>query len=193
MAKVRPNHSVGTINGKLGKLVFVHCEDGRILVRQAPLRRAEFTPPELRNQSHFRSAIGYLRGLKANPAAYAVYKRSAQLRRKRACDLAISDFLRPPEITDVDLGNYSGGQGQTIRIQAVDQFEVRAVSIAITEMDGSLLEQGTAVLPEGESTWLYATQTAVPPGQTVLVHVTATDWAGNAASKTLYQALVATG
>ena len=80
MAKVRPNYSVGTINGKLGKLVFVHCEDGRILVRQAPLRRAEFTPPELRNH-----------------------------------------------------------------------------------------------------------------GQTVLVHVTATDWAGNTASKTLYQALVATG
>jgi hypothetical protein len=35
-------------------------------------------------------AIAYLRALKANPEAYAIYKQAAQIQRKRACDLTLA-------------------------------------------------------------------------------------------------------
>jgi hypothetical protein len=191
MGKIRLNNALGEVDGKVGELAFVHCADGRMLVRKAPVRTAAFTASELRNQSRFTLAIAYLKGLKANPAAYAVYKQAAKIRRKRACDLAVADFLNPPVINDVDLSLYTGKVGQGIQIEAVDKFEVKDVAVTITQADGVLLEQGAAVLEESTAKWHYATQALVSAGQTVVIQVTASDHAGHAVTKTFHQPLVA--
>src|SRR5262249_4260028 len=133
MGKIIQSIPLGNIEGKLGDLVFVHCADGRILVRRAPAPRTEFTAAELRTQSGFRLAVAYVRKLKANPEAYAAYKSLARELRKRACDVAISDFLNPPDITDVDLAQYSGRAGEKLFIQAIDRTEVRSVTVTITD------------------------------------------------------------
>jgi hypothetical protein len=190
MGKVRLNNSLGEVDGKVGELAFVHCADGRTLVRKAPVRTAAFTAAELRNQSRFALAVAYLKGLKANPAAYAVYKQAAKIRRKRACDLAVADFLNPPVINDVDLSLYTGKVGQSIWIEAVDKFEVKGVAVTISQGDGVLTEQGAALLEEGTTKWHYATQVLVPPGQTVVVNVMASDHASHAVTKTFHQPLI---
>lgn len=87
MGKIRANNALGTVQGKIGELAFAHRQDGEILVRRAPVRTEPFTEAELKNQNRFARAVLFVKGLKANPDAYAVYKRAAQVRRKRACDL----------------------------------------------------------------------------------------------------------
>src|SRR6516162_10031526 len=106
MGKIIQNLPTGNTTGKVGDLVFVHCADGRILVRRAPVRQKPFRPLELEGQSHFALGVAYVRRLKANPDAYAAYKALGRELRKRACDLAIADFLNPPHITDIDLTHY---------------------------------------------------------------------------------------
>ena len=186
MGKIIQTLPLGNIQGTLGDIVFVHCADGRILARRRPPPRTEFTAGELRSQGGLRLGVAYVRKLKANPDAYAAYKSLARELRKRACDLAISDFLSPPDITDVDLAQYSGRAGEKLFIQAIDRTEVISVTVTITDGNEILLEQGTAVLGLPPATWIYTVQRDVAPGQVALIHATASDRAGNMTTKSLF-------
>ena len=95
-------------------------------------------------------------------------------------------------IHDIDLSGYTGKAGELIRVQAVDNFELLDVTLVLTQMDGTLIEVGTAVLGERSSLWTYVTQAAVPGGQAVVLHATAVDRPGNAVTKTLHHALMMT-
>ena len=129
--------------------------------------------------------------LKAEPEAYAVYQTAARLKGKRACDLAKADCSHPPVINELDLSGYTGQPAEAIHIQAIDDFEVRSVRVTIAQLDGALLEDGAAVLDRTSGSWRYLTQVAVPAGQTLMVHITASDQAGNEVTKTFHHALVA--
>jgi hypothetical protein len=132
--------------------------------------------------------------VKADAARYAPYQQAAKAARKRACDLAIADFLNPPEINDVDLSGYTGKAGEKIRVKAIDDFEVQSVSVTISQLDGQELESGNALAQpsvKGEpADWVYQTQAAVAP-QTVAVRVTVEDRAGNRTNKLVHHCVTA--
>ena len=193
MGKLFSNKSVGDLQGKVGNLVFVHRADGVVIVRRSPVRQADWTPPQKASQGRFAQASLYRKRLKQQPEEYAPYVAVAKLTHKRACDLVMADFLNPPEVKDVDLSSYTGKIGEPIRVEAVDDFGVNRVGADISKLDGTLLEQGAAVMDDATGKWVYLTQTAVSPGQTVVIRVTASDRPGNVVTKTLYHALVAHG
>jgi hypothetical protein len=58
--------------------------------------------------------------LKSAPDLYAPYKLQAQIVPRRACELAIADFLNPPVVDDIDVSKYAGAPGQLILVQASD-------------------------------------------------------------------------
>jgi hypothetical protein len=191
MAKLDPNTIIGILRGKIADLVFVRNADGTVHTRHTPVREAAFTPGELITQSHFTQAVAYVRAVGHKPEEYAVYQTAAILRTKRACDLAHADFRCPPALTDIDLSAYTGRIGEIIRVQAVDDFEVLRVLVTITGLEGTLLEHGDATLDRQSSKWEYVTQVAVPPGQTLAVHVAVSDRPGNTVLKAVHHALVA--
>ena len=185
MAKLDPNQLLGILHGKLGGLVFVRNADGTVHVRHSPVREAGFTEGELSNQARFKQAVTYVGKVRQQPDVYTAYQAAARAKGKRACDLANADCRHPPIIQDVDLSSYKGEVGEPIRVQAIDDFAVTAVTLTLTEINGLLLEQGSAVLLTRTSTWLYLTETAIPAGQTVVVvHVSVCDRAGNVVTKT---------
>jgi len=190
MGKLRSNKAVGDLQGKVGGLVYVHRADGVVVVRRIPEHEAQSTGPELASQGRFTKATRYIKRLKANPDQYAPYQLAARIERKRACDLAMSDFLSAPVVNEVDLSGYSGKAGEVIRIQAVDGFGVSFLGLTLSHLDGVLIEQGPGVWAEGALLWTYLTQAPVAPGETVVVKVTAVDRAGNASSKSFHHALV---
>jgi hypothetical protein len=193
MGKVNPNNAVGIIEGRVGDLIFVKYADGRMIVRHRPVREAPFTAGEVASQSHFGKAVVYMKNLPAQPAQQAVYKQAARSSRKRACDLAVADFLNPPVINDIDLSSYTGKTGETISVVAIDDFEVATVCLTLTELNETLIEHGAAVLEPSSSKWLYQAQVSVSSGQTLILHVTAVDRAGNSVTKTVHHALIPTG
>jgi hypothetical protein len=190
MGKVNPNNAVGIIEGRVGGLIFVRYADGRMIVRHRPVREAPFTAGEVASQRHFGKAVVYMKNLPAQPAQHAVYKQAARSNRKRACDLAMADFLNPPIINDIVLSSYTGKTGETISVVAVDDFEVATVCLTLTELNGTLIEHGAAVLEPNSSKWLCKAQASVPSGQTLILHVTAVDRAGNSVTKTVYHVLI---
>jgi hypothetical protein len=189
MSKLNPNTVIGIVQGKLGDLVFVRMKNGQVYVRHTPVREAPFTAGEEASKSDFGRAGAYVKAKRQDPEQYAPYQAAARVTGKRACDLANADFRRPPVIHDIDLSGYTGKAGESIVIQAVDDFQVEAVLVTVATADGTLLEHGAAVLDKTTLRWRYLTQTAVAGGQTVVLHVTATDRAGNTVMKTVDHAL----
>jgi hypothetical protein len=189
MGLLQPNPAIGTLHGTVGDLVFVRTQDGRLLVRHRPPPRREFKPGELANQSRFTLASAYVKRVRGQPERYAAYEEAARFLRKRACDLANADFWHPPAIQDVDLSSYRGQAGEVIRVEAVDDFAVVAVGIAITALDGTVIERGEAKTSGTGAEWIYTIQATMPAGQTVVVEVTATDRPGNAVIRSFDHAL----
>ena len=75
---------------------------------------------------------------KADYAAKARDKRSA-------FNVAVADFFHAPNLDEIDLKEYSGAVGETIRVRVTDDFRVEQVQVSIVNSDGSLVEQGDAI------------------------------------------------
>ncbi|MDR1098201.1 MAG: hypothetical protein LBL57_08720 [Tannerella sp.] len=76
-----------------------------------------------------------------------------------AFNVAVADFLNAPVIDLVDLSNYAGRIGDTVRVRVYDDFAVREVRVRITNADGSPVEEGAAQADAIGYEWTYvATQ-----------------------------------
>jgi len=83
-----------------------------------------------------------------------------------------------------DPNPYRGQAGESIHIQASDDFQIADVEVSITDASGAVLERGAAT-PLGDGAgWNYITTTSLPPDQTVSIEATATDHPGHKGSKT---------
>ena len=90
-----------------------------------------------------------------------------------------------PVVSEIDLSGYTGGSNQPIRIVATDGFDVASVGVRITNTSNAVVEEGPATRSgQNGSDWTYQSRTALPPGETVSIEVTATDRPGNKAVKT---------
>ena len=118
----------------------MHPANGVVVVRRIPEHEAQSTGPELASQGRFTNATRYIKRLKANPDQYAPYQLAARIERKRACDLAMSDFLSAPVVNEVDLSGYSGKAGEVLRVQAADDFGVSFLGLTLSHLDGVLIE-----------------------------------------------------
>ena len=67
----------------------------------------------------------------------------------------MGDFSHAPDIDEIDVTQYKGAVGDTIRIRVTDDFKVKQVQLAIYNADGSLVESGDAVKQTNEIDWLY--------------------------------------
>jgi hypothetical protein len=188
MGMLDPNDALGALRGKVGGLIFSKRADGRIVVRAAPGAVAAPSEAQLANRNRFGRGSAYVRGLKAQPEAYAIYKHAGKQRRKRACDLAVADALKPPELRDIDVSGYTGKAGEIIRMEAVDDFEVASITVVIADINGVVLEQGVAARDSKDARparWLYVTTAELPAGELAIVHVSASDHPGNCTTKTV--------
>lgn len=96
-----------------------------------------------------------------------------------AYEWAIADSFGQPRVLQIDIGGWSGGIGQAIRIQATDNLMVLRVRVKI--WDGTRIrEEGEATPSQTErSTWIYTTRTALQPRPGVWLDVVASDLPGN--------------
>lgn len=179
MALIRPNPLLEELRGKLGDLYFARCGDHYSMRKRPHRHPAEASEAQKPTRQKLAESNLYWRQVQSSPEAKAVYVLEAKARRKRACDVARADFGNAPVVTDLDLTGYSGAPGGVIRIQAVDDFEVRNVTVRLLALDEILIEEGEATLDRNSGYWLYAVKTAVPPSTAIRVEVTGKDRPGN--------------
>lgn len=128
----------------LGKQVVVRRQkNGQYVLSSAPNRVSHnLTDAQKQQQERFRQAILYAKGAaKGTPE----YQALAESRGQSAYNVAVADFLHPPEIQHIDLSAYKGAAGENITITAINDVKVKTVGVLIATDDGTVVEKGSAV------------------------------------------------
>ncbi|MHB2149558.1 hypothetical protein ACX8XP_10910 [Calditrichota bacterium LG25] len=155
MAKAGKNLILYGVSGKIGDQIVIRQRGGEVILSQAPGKRTgEPSEAQKAQQLKFQQAIIYGKQAIADPDTKAEYEAKAE-GLKTGYNVAVADFLHAPQIDEIDVTNYKGNAGDTIRIRAVDDFKVVQVHVEIYNSDGSLVEEGDAVLQDNGLDWIY--------------------------------------
>jgi hypothetical protein len=184
MTKIKNNPIMKGASGMLGDVVVYREHRGTLIMSNRPKKRDVITPQQELVKSRFLRAVQYAKKQIADPITKAEYQPSPQSRITSAYAAAVADYLSAPVITVVDAGKYGGAVGDKIFIRATDDFKVMSVQVSISQPDGTLIEQGDAILEaDAAEEYIYTATVATlkAPGMKVLV--TVHDKPGNATSE----------
>lgn len=181
MSSVNENPLLVGATGKFAKVVVYRRVRGKVVMAKVPRPASGVSTKQLVVRKSFAKAAGYAKRQNAKPEAKRMYLEGLTLKKHNAFLVALSDYLKSPQIESVNLTAYTGAVGQTILIEASDDFRVAAVSVAILGSDGAQIESGAATAGEGlADAWTYVTTANNAAIAGTKVQVTATDFAGNA-------------
>ena len=166
-------------SGRIGRWSFQR-RNGRTFIRRRPARSAS-TEAQIDVQRRFRLAASYAKAVAADPMLRIPYEPVAASRKASLYQVAMTDYLRPPEVGSLVLEGFTGVMGNPVKVIAFDDVDVMSVTVAIRAEDDTLLEQGAAVRVGTE--WVYTTTMAHPQGTPVSITATAADRPGNKGSK----------
>ena len=160
MGESKNNLATEGLSGQVGNLVFRRRKaDGKVFVSRQPAAfEGDPTSAQKAVQSKFQQAIIYGKAATADPATKALYANKTTAGQS-AFNVAVADFFNAPNIQEIDVSAYTGQVGSVIRVRATDDFNVADVSVHIANVDGSLVEEGAALLQPNGVDWIYtATQ-----------------------------------
>jgi hypothetical protein len=187
MAKVILNPALQVLSGDVAGFVYRQQSDGSVVVaKQAlPDPNREFTEAQLEQMQKFKEASARYRRLLENSDARAAYEKLVKERgstgRLRA--LVMGDILKAPKVDTVDLSNFHGEAGGTIRVIAEDSVGVSRLTLTITDMTSSETVESAEMPMNGEVIgmveWVYTCTATVTAGHEAQVTIKAYDLAGN--------------
>lgn len=175
MAKVNDNLLLEGLSGKVGdKLVLKRIRGGRTILCKKPTFGPDrkFSNGQLDRQQAFREATDYAGKMKRDP----VYLAAAEGTTRTGYNVAMSDWLNPPQVLKIDLSCWNGVAGDLIRVRVQDDFRVAGVRVEIRSETGTVLEAGAAT-EAGASWWEYRTNQ--PLAGALIVTVFASDMPGH--------------
>jgi hypothetical protein len=180
MGQANDNVMMRQNKGMVGGQVVYRVRGGKTIVSNAPKKRlpGSATTDQLGIQDLFRKAVRYAKKIKNNLFMKAQYQDKVT-GGQTAYNLALSDAFKAPEVLSIDTSAYTGDAGQTITIEAADNFKVNTVKVVITGTPGTLIEQGEAVENEENANWTYITAQTNNNLAGTKITVTATDLPGN--------------
>jgi len=178
--KTDQNVVVRHASGKLGDQVVARSWKGRPYLANIPKfpKNREFSEKQMSQQEKFMDAAAYAKGVTQLEEPPETYVNEAEIHRLTEYNIAMRDYLKPPNVRDIGIDGYTGQPGEEIVIRAVDDCEVVSVHVAITR-DGVLVEEGEAYRdPLNATLWRYTTtEENELPG--TVIEAYATDMPGN--------------
>lgn len=184
MAKVANNIVIKGIKGMLGDMLVFRQLNGQTIVSAKPKKPISRTPKQQEGQERFKRAVAYAKASMANPHLKELYATGISARCTSAHQVAIADFLNAPRIDAVDASHYKGEVGNTISVNATDDFMVASVQVTIHTADGEVIETGAAAKHPLDDCWIYTTTQQHAAYTSSQVTVTASDLPGNTIQKT---------
>ena len=117
-------------------------------------KQTEWSETQEQHRLKFQEAVLYAKSANTNGTTKEAYKASAE-EGETAYNVAVANFLNAPLINEIDVTNYTRQPNSYIQVRAVDDFEVKEVTVTIPNADGAEIENGSAVLQEGSIWWRY--------------------------------------
>jgi len=182
--KQKNNRVMRGASGALGDELVFRQRAGKTVISVPPLPRLDNpTEDQKAVRIKFEAATRYAKTAIEDADLKAAYAAKAK-RGVSAYNVALTDFFKAPVVTEIDISNYSGSPGDTIRIFATDDFKVQAVQVSILNAAGTVVEEGAAIAaPEGKDFWIYTATTANAAPAGGKVSVQASDLPGNVTTK----------
>ena len=187
MAKVVLNPALQVLSGDVAGFVYRQQSDGSVVVakRTLPDPSREFSVAQEEQMQKFKEASARYRRLLEDAGTKAAYEQLVAERgstgRLRA--LVMNDILKAPVISTLDLSNFEGKVGDTIRVVAEDSVGVARLSLSVYDVTASQLVEAAEMQMNGlvSSTveWVFTATVAVGVGHEMQVKATAYDLAGN--------------
>jgi len=172
---------VSRMSGRHGEVVVRSSRNGRTFTARPPSpSSAPPSAPQRQIQNRFKLANGYASSVLRDPLKRAAYEQAAESRGSSVFIQAMGDYLRPPEITLLDVSKYRGRVGDRITVLATDDTSVASVTVKVTSATDAVLEEGAAAFVDSQ--WTYTGATLLPVGQPVTITATAEDRPGNRTS-----------
>lgn len=131
----------------------------------------------LKGMRHGEKALAYARAVEKDPEKTAFYSSQAK-RRQTPFRLALNDAMNAPVIHQVDADEYSGRPGDSIYMKVTDDFRVTGVVVSISNAKGQLVEEGEAILLEGDH-WVYRATVPHADRHKSMLRAIAFDYSGN--------------
>jgi hypothetical protein len=164
--------------GKIGGLIFRVWGENTVVSKAPDYSKIPRSEAQKANSNRFKVATRYGRRVLNDPMAYAFYDKRRR-RNQTVWNVAISDYMKRPEIADIDVWNYKGQAGNAIRVKASDNYGIASVVVMIFNASGFEVESGMAVQMPGSEVWVYKTKEENTEWKGGKVVVRVTDRPGN--------------
>lgn len=135
MAKVTFNAETTPIRGRVGDWIYRELSGQTIVSHYVPSRKA---PTRAEMRSLFKQAAAYAKSVTGSVVWHEVYAPHSRQTGRTVFSAAVTDYLKPPEATAIDLREYHGRIGDRIVVAAGDEFGVVAVEVAIRAEDNKI-------------------------------------------------------
>lgn len=178
MAKLQLNGWIKDMRGASGDVVFKRTFGRLIVAQKGTLNEVPPTEGQLAVRQRFTAASRYARNVLADPVLRLPYVAAAEARNTSAFGLAAGDYLKLPEVTEVDLAEYFGRVGDPIKVTAGDDFGLVSLKVTIRNEAGTVLETGLATA-NAVGTWVYRATTVAPTNQNLTIEAEAKDRPGH--------------
>ena len=181
MAEAKGNIVTKGFSGTIGRQLTFRIKAGKTIVSKL-LTRSTAPPSEKAAavRAKFLSSSLYAKKAIKDPATKALYK-AAATGGQTAFNLALADAFKAPVISKINTDNYHGAVGNTLLVNATDDFKVTGVVVSIHNAAGDLVETGNAVIQENED-WLYTTTQVNAAVAGSKITAVASDLPGNSTS-----------
>jgi len=173
MSNSSQNVNVRKLRGKFGDQIVYKVRYGKSYAADVPAPSSK-GPNAVQDKIRlkFKMATIWAKAVLADPAKLAIYKALAK-GPMTPWMLAITNYLRPPKVEEIDLSEYQGHVGDQINIAAVDITTVKSVSITIKDSTGAVVETGACQPDDIGLFWVYTATTAIANLTGVVVTATA--------------------
>jgi hypothetical protein len=184
MAISRDNNFTRGLSGSVGGGMVFRTWNGRTYISTSPSKPKKQSPIQKENRLKFKMATHFAKKMMNDPAKKEEYKKLAKkMKLPNAYTAAITEYMRKPEIREVELSAYSGRENQEIGVDVRKKgFEIEVVEVIISDEKGNLVEQGKAVRGRIMN-WTYTTTKTVENYETLQIIIRAKERTGNFVDK----------
>ncbi|MFZ4522784.1 MAG: hypothetical protein ACOYNC_13830 [Bacteroidales bacterium] len=136
------NSLTKTYSGIFGNQVVLKNRKGKsIMVIPKTRDKVNPTAKQVEVRKKFALASQYARTILLIPEMKALYAAKA-VNGSSAYVVAMTDWLNPPAVHEIDTLDYKGNPGDKIHVVALDNFALKEVRVSVFDSKGSEIEKG---------------------------------------------------
>jgi hypothetical protein len=185
MAISKNNPLTKGASGMIGNTVVFRSWNGKTYMYNRPSKPKKESAQQKENRTKFSRAVAFARGMMRDPGKKAEYKEIAKLENlPNAYTAAVTEYMRKPEIGEVDASQYDGKAGKEIKVSARKKgFELQVVEVIILDENGQVVDGGKAKRGSGDE-WIYSSSNPTLD-KAFLIKVIVRDRINNSIEKTI--------